>query len=171
MGMSQKVLLMSTLNAAGGFAGASGAAAGGAAALGVAAASTAVVSRHSATTEQKATALRIARKAESRKSSGRARYIAVRTTRTSRSSSENRSSSQPTSTPPTRGAASVMIYDTQTDSLATDQVFEINKKPREGSFVEFDTFYTEYVGDGVGGPSPGPREVPKKKVQDKSAGE
>ena len=52
-----------------------------------------------------------------------------------------------------------MIYDTQTDRLATDQVFEINKKPREGSFVEFDTFYTQYVGDGIGAPAPAPKEA------------
>ena len=39
-----------------------------------------------------------------------------------------------------------MIYDIEKDRLVTDQVFELPKKPAENSFVEFDNYFTHYVG-------------------------
>lgn len=169
MGVGKKVILMSAISAAGGVAGAGGAAAAGGAALGISTASAAVNSRYPASTDQKATALRIARQTEAtyeRSNRRKPRYIAVRTSR-SRSSSSSRSSSRPRSSSSSSSSESVgsssssetpvMIYDTQTNRLASDQVFTTEKKLTEGSFVEFDNFSTQYVGDGVGNPAPAPK--------------
>ena len=158
MGIQQKVLVMSAVNAASVF-GAAAAPAVGGAALGVSvAASSPVVNRQPATTEQRNAALRAGREQSRRtqlaqnKPSNRSwrqarssRYIAVETPTQNRSTSSSPSFS---SNSRSRPATSVMVYDTQTDRLASDQVFEVKKEPREGSFVEFDTFYTQYVGDG-----------------------
>ena len=42
-----------------------------------------------------------------------------------------------------------MVYDIERDQLASPDVFDVRVEPKEGEFVKFDTFFTQYVGDGV----------------------
>ncbi|MFT5465920.1 MAG: hypothetical protein ACI8UO_001016 [Verrucomicrobiales bacterium] len=151
MGMSSKVAILSVASAGGMVGGPAslGGVASGLIAGGVASAQ--IVSTNKATTAQKTTALRVARMADSRMDPSTRKkllasdkaYIAVRTSRNSSSNA---------------GRASVMVYDMKKDTLVTD-VLEVKTEPKEGDFVKFDNFFTQYVGDGVA-PAPAP-------VQDK----
>jgi hypothetical protein len=60
------------------------------------------------------------------------RYIAVATVR------------EPTS----KGAKSLMIYDTETDQVVGNHVYDIEKEPKTGQTGKFETISAEYVGTG-----------------------
>jgi hypothetical protein len=60
------------------------------------------------------------------------RYIAVPTAR------------EPTS----KGAKSVMIFDTQTDQVVGNHVYDIKTEPKTGQVGKFETYSAEYVGTG-----------------------
>jgi hypothetical protein len=59
-----------------------------------------------------------------------ARYIAVRTSRNSQST----------------GAASVMIWDTQSQKLVGDTVYDVKQTPQAGTTAKFDSYNAVYVG-------------------------
>ncbi len=59
-----------------------------------------------------------------------ARYIAVKTSRNSQSS----------------GAASVMIWDTQSQKLVGDTVYDVKQTPQQGTTAKFDSYNAVYVG-------------------------
>jgi hypothetical protein len=61
------------------------------------------------------------------------RYIAVDTVREQNSS----------------GAKSVMIYDTQTQQVVGNNVYDVKEAPKEGTVSKFDTYSAEYVGAGA----------------------
>lgn len=111
-----------------------------------------VISSQRATTEQKSTALRVARNAESKMDpqlrkqllASNKPYIAVRTRR---SSSSNE-----------KAKAQVMVYDIERDAFASPEVFDVKVEPKEGQFATFDTFFTQYVGDGSTGTAPPPKD-------------
>ena len=58
------------------------------------------------------------------------RYIAVRTSRTSQS----------------QGEASCMVWDTQSEQLVGNNVYDCKEKPASGSTAKFDSYSAEYVG-------------------------
>jgi hypothetical protein len=58
------------------------------------------------------------------------RYIAVKTTRT----------------PESKGEASCMVWDTQSQELVGNDVYDCKTKPAEGSTAKFDSYSAEYVG-------------------------
>ena len=98
-----------------------------------------IIAKHQATERQRRIAeerARLAyqnapppRKAQYRKS----RYLAVDTVREKESS----------------GAKSVMIYDTQTDQVVGNDVYDVKKSPKEGTISKYDTYSAEYVGTGT----------------------
>lgn len=98
-----------------------------------------VIAKHKATERQRRIAeerARLAyqhapppRQAQYRKS----RYIAVDTVREKESS----------------GAKSVMIYDTQTDQVVGNDVYDVKQSPKEGTISKYDTYSAEYVGNGT----------------------
>jgi hypothetical protein len=63
----------------------------------------------------------------------KARYIAVPTVRE----------------PDSSGAKSVMIFDTQTQQVVGNNVYDVKQTPKEGSVSKFDTYSAEYVGTGT----------------------
>jgi hypothetical protein len=98
-----------------------------------------VIAKHNATERQRRIAeerARLAyqsapppRQAQYRKS----RYIAVDTVREKDSA----------------GAKSVMIYDTQTQQVVGNEVYDVKQTPKEGTISKFDTYSAEYVGTGA----------------------
>jgi hypothetical protein len=98
-----------------------------------------VIAKHQATERQRRIAeerarlayenASVQRKAQYRKS----RYIAVDTVREKSST----------------GAKSVMIYDTQTQQVVGNNVYDVKQSPKEGSVSKFDTYTAEYVGSGA----------------------
>ena len=60
----------------------------------------------------------------------RVRYIAVRTSRT----------------PESKGQASCMVWDTQSQQLVGNSVYDCKSKPASGSTAKFDSYSAEYVG-------------------------
>lgn len=98
-----------------------------------------VIAKHQATERQRRIAeerARLAyenapppRKAQYRKT----RYIAVDTVREKEST----------------GAKSVMIYDTQTQQVVGNNVYDLKQSPKEGSVSKFDTYSAQYVGPGA----------------------
>jgi hypothetical protein len=129
---------------AGGLARAAGASTSQAVAIGLAAGAVAgvtayIIAKHQATERQRRIAeerARLAyenapppRQAQYRKS----RYIAVDTVREKDSS----------------GAKSVMIYDTQTQQVVGNNVYDVKQSPKEGTISKYDTYSAEYVGAGT----------------------
>ena len=129
---------------AGGLARAAGASTSEAVAIGLATGAVAgvtayVIAKHQATERQRRYAeerARLAyenapppRKAQYRKT----RYIAVDTVREQDSS----------------GAKSVMIYDTQTQQVVGNNVYDVKQTPKQGTVSKFDTYSAEYVGTGA----------------------
>lgn len=129
---------------AGGLARAAGASTGEAVAIGLATGAVAgvtayVIAKHKATERQRRYAeerARLAyrnapppRQARYRKS----RYIAVDTVREQNST----------------GAKSVMIYDTETQQVVGNNVYDVKQPPKEGTVSKFDTYSAEYVGTGA----------------------
>ena len=98
-----------------------------------------VIAKHQATERQRKIAEERARLAyeqasASRKASYRkARYIAVDTVREKNST----------------GAKSVMIYDTQSQQVVGNNVYDVKQSPKEGTVSKFDTYTAEYVGSGA----------------------
>jgi hypothetical protein len=98
-----------------------------------------VIAKHKATERQRRIAEERARLAYRRAPPPRqaqyrkSRYIAVDTVREKDSS----------------GAKSVMIYDTQTQQVVGNDVYDVKKSPKEGSISKFDTYSAEYVGTGA----------------------
>jgi hypothetical protein len=63
------------------------------------------------------------------------RYIAVDTEKDERSA--------PTA------KKTVMVYDTETEAVATNNVYDVKTPPPVGSTTKFDTYSAEYVGSGT----------------------
>jgi hypothetical protein len=47
------------------------------------------------------------------------------------------------------GAKSVMIYDTQTQQVVGNDVYDLKRSPKEGTISKYDTYSAEYVGGGT----------------------
>jgi hypothetical protein len=62
----------------------------------------------------------------------RSRYIAVATLRE----------------PESEGAKSLMIFDTQTDQVVGNRVYDVKTEPKTGQVSKFETYSAEYVGTG-----------------------
>jgi hypothetical protein len=62
----------------------------------------------------------------------RSRYIAVATLRE----------------PDSKGAKSLMIFDTQTDQVVGHRVYDVKTEPKTGQFGKFETYSAEYIGTG-----------------------
>ena len=60
------------------------------------------------------------------------RYIAVATVRE----------------PDSKGAKSLMIFDTQTDQVVGNHVYDVKTEPKTGQVVKFESYSAEYVGTG-----------------------
>jgi membrane protein implicated in regulation of membrane protease activity len=129
---------------AGGLAAAVGASPAQAVAIGLAAGTVAgvtayVVAKRKATERQRQYAEERARLAYERASAERraqykkSRYIAVDTVREKDSV----------------GAKSVMIYDTQTQQVVGNNVYDVKQAPKQGTVSKFDTYSAEYVGTGA----------------------
>lgn len=78
--------------------------------------------------EQKAAAQAAANKKAARKS----RYIAVQTVKESAD----------------QGKSQVMIFDTQSNQIVGNNVYDLKSSPQVGSTTKFDTYTAEYVGTG-----------------------
>jgi hypothetical protein len=63
------------------------------------------------------------------------RYIAVDTHRSAKSSP--------------KAKKTVMIYDTQTQRIASNNAYDVAKAPSVGSTAKIDTYSAEYVGSGL----------------------
>ena len=129
---------------AGGLARAGGASTGEAAAIGLATGAVVgvtayIVAKHQATERQRRYAEERARLAYQSAPPARkavykkTRYIAVDTVREKDA----------------QGAKSVMIYDTQTDQVVGNNVYDVKQAPKEGTVTKFDTYSAEYVGSGA----------------------
>ena len=93
------------------------------------------VAKHEATVRQRevaeANARRAyaARRAELRRK--KVRYIAVKTTRT----------------PKSEGSTSCMVWDTQSEQVVGNTVYDCKSTPADGSTAKFDSYSAEYVGN------------------------
>jgi len=98
-----------------------------------------VLAKHQATERQRKVAEERARLAYQQMSAQRKasvrkhRYIAVATVRESDS----------------KGAKSVMVYDTQTQQVVGNNVYDVKQSPKEGTVSKYDTYTAEYVGGGA----------------------
>jgi hypothetical protein len=98
-----------------------------------------VIAKHQATERQRRIAEERARLAYENASAQRkaqyrkTRYIAVDTVRERNSA----------------GAKSVMIYDTETEQVVGNNVYDVKQSPKEGTVSKFDTYSAEYVGAGA----------------------
>ena len=98
-----------------------------------------VIAKHKATERQRQYAEERARLAYEnappprRAQYKKTRYLAVSTVREKDSS----------------GAKSVMIYDTQTQQVVGNNVYDVKQAPKEGTVSRFDTYSAEYVGTGA----------------------
>ena len=133
--------------AAGGIASASGASAGQAVAIGAAtgaaiAVVTYIIAKHEATERQHRIAEGRAQRAYAQMSAERkskmkarkTRYIAVDTEKDQHTSAEAKKS--------------VMIWDTQSQEVVGNNVYDVKSPPPVGSTAKFDTYSAEYVGSG-----------------------
>jgi hypothetical protein len=96
-----------------------------------------IIAVHEATERQRQVAEQQARFAYSQmpiaqRAVRRQRYIAVATVR------------EPTST----GAKSLMVFDTKTDQLVGNHVYDVDVQPKTGQVGKFETYSAEYVGTG-----------------------
>lgn len=100
-----------------------------------------VIAKHQATERQRRIAEERAAAAYRKMSTQRkaamkqkkVRYIAVNTEKTDKN----------------KGAAAVMIYDTQTESVVGNNVYDVKSTPSVGSTAKFETYSAEYVGNGA----------------------
>jgi mannitol-specific phosphotransferase system IIBC component len=101
------------------------------------------VAKHEASERQREVAEMRARQSYARMSSKRkadmkakkVRYIAVETERGQKSSP--------------KAKKTVMIYDTQTQRVASNNAYDVEKTPSVGSTAKIDTYSAEYVGSGL----------------------
>ena len=97
-----------------------------------------IVAVHEATERQRQAAQEQARFAqqliEQHRTRGvkESRYIAVTTVRE----------------PDAKGAKSLMIFDTQTDQVVGNHVYDVKTEPKTGQVGKFETYSAEYVGTG-----------------------
>jgi hypothetical protein len=95
-----------------------------------------VIAKHEATERQRRIAEERARLAYERMSAERKaqvrqqRYIAVSTVREQND----------------KGASSVMIYDTQSQQIISNQVYDVKNPPKDGQVQKYDTYSAQYVG-------------------------
>lgn len=113
-------------------------------AVAVAAASAYIISKHQATERQRKIAEQRARlylarrekqQAEQQASAKKAktpRYIAVQTEKTEQN----------------QGKAAVMVFDTQTNEVVGNNVYDMKSTPQVGQTAKFDTYSAQYVGTG-----------------------
>lgn len=133
---------------AGGIARASGMSTGQSIATGVAAgavigAVTYIIAKHEATERQRRIAEERARRAYAQMSAQRkanlkakkVRYIAVDTEKNEHTSANAKKT--------------VMVWDTQTETVAGSNVYDVQSPPPVGSTAKFDTYSAEYVGSGT----------------------
>jgi hypothetical protein len=129
--------------AAGGIASASGASAGESVAIGAAtgavvAAVTYVIAQHQATERQRRIAEERAQRAyaehKAQMKARKTRYIAVDTEKNEQTSPQAKKS--------------VMIWDTQSQEVVGNNVYDVKSPPAVGSTAKFDTYSAEYVGSG-----------------------
>jgi len=98
-----------------------------------------VIAKHQATERQRKIAEERARlayenaSAQQKDNYRKARYIAVDTVREKNST----------------GAKSVMIYDTKSQQVVGNNVYDVKQSPKEGTVSKFDTYSAEYVGSGA----------------------
>jgi hypothetical protein len=126
--------------AAGGIASASGASTGEAIATGVAAgAVTYIIAKREATERQRRIAEERARAAYAAHQAAlkkrKVRYIAVDTEKDNRTSPNAKKS--------------VMIWDTQSQEVVGNNVYDVKSPPAVGATAKFDTYSAEYVGSGT----------------------
>lgn len=67
-----------------------------------------------------------------KKSSKQSRYIAVQTEKS----------------PDSKGQATVMVFDTQTNQVVGNNVYDVKSTPKVGETSKFDTYSAQYVGTG-----------------------
>jgi uncharacterized membrane protein YhiD involved in acid resistance len=133
--------------AAGGIASAAGAGVGESVAIGAAtgavvAAVTYVIAKHQATERQQRIAeeraqaayARMSAERKSKMKSSKTRYIAVDTEKNEQTSPQAKKS--------------VMIWDTQSQEVVGNNVYDVKSPPPVGSTAKFDTYSAEYVGSG-----------------------
>ena len=93
------------------------------------------IAKHEATERQRQVAEENARRAYARHRAAlrkrRVRYIAVRTTRSKDS----------------KGSASCMVWDTQSEQVVGNTVYDCKNTPQTGSTAKFDSYSAEYVGN------------------------
>lgn len=93
------------------------------------------VAKHEATERQRevaeANARRVYAKHHAELSRRKVRYIAVKTSRT----------------PKSEGSTSCMVWDTQSEQVVGNTVYDCKNAPSEGSTAKFDSYSAEYVGN------------------------
>ena len=93
-----------------------------------------IIAKHQADERQRQVAEANARRAYAQQQASlkkkNARYIAVKTSRNQQST----------------GSASVMIWDTQSQKLVGDTVYDVKQTPQAGSTAKFDSYNAVYVG-------------------------
>ena len=133
--------------AAGGIARASGASAGESVAFGVAtgaaiAAVTYIIAKHQATERQHRIAEERAEQAYARMSAKRKSDLKAHKTRYIAVDTEKDEHTAP------QAKKSVMIWDTQSQEVVGNNVYDVKSPPPVGSTAKFDTYSAEYVGSG-----------------------
>ena len=101
-----------------------------------------IIQRHEASERQKQIAAERARRAYANMSAKRkaqlkekkVRYIAVDTEKDAKTSQQAKKS--------------VMVWDTHTQQIANDNVYDVQKSPPVGQTAKFDRYSAEYVGSG-----------------------
>jgi ABC-type oligopeptide transport system ATPase subunit len=112
-------------------------------AVAVAAAGAYIISKHQATERQRKIAeqrarLYLARQekmqadAQAAKKTKRPRYLAVQTEKTEQN----------------QGKAAVMVFDTQTNEVVGNNVYDMKSTPQVGQTAKFDTYSAQFVGTG-----------------------
>ncbi len=133
--------------AAGGIASAAGASTGESVAIGAAtgaviAAVTYVIAKHEATERQHRIAEERARAAYAQMSAERKRAMKQHKTRYIAVDTEKNQQTAP------EAKKSVMIWDTQSQEVVGNNVYDVKSPPPVGSTAKFDTYSAEYVGSG-----------------------
>ncbi len=115
-----------------------------------------IVAKREATKQQSMIAMQRARAAQSRLTAGqraKTRYLAVETDR-SAPTFDTQPASYVEGAPATRSGAapkfdrSVMLWDTQTQSLVGNSVYDIKSVPPVGASAKFESYTAQYVGAG-----------------------
>jgi len=78
----------------------------------------------------------------------KSRYLAVKTD-LSAPTPQKAGAEGSRSKPKARATASVMIFDTETQEIVGNKVYDLGSAPPSGSVARFETFTAEYVGSGL----------------------